>query len=290
MSSKHAGMIIGAPRGSAATEGQDCMEIHIVADAEEGAKVVADVFARTLQESAETGTVLGLATGSSPVPAYAELIRRHREEGLSFAGSRAFLLDEYVGLPAGHEQSYHRFIRENFTAQIDIDDAAVVSPNGAAADPIAEAASYDLGIAEAGGVDLQILGIGSNGHIAFNEPGSSLSSRTRVVGLTRSTITDNSRYFDAPADVPVRAISQGLGTILEARRIVLTATGAGKATAVAHLVEGAISSRWPATVLQLHPDVVVVVDEAAAAELQLAEDYRYARSLEIENPLHVTQD
>ncbi|MGO1257605.1 MAG: glucosamine-6-phosphate deaminase [Brachybacterium sp.] len=266
------------------------MEIHIVADAEAGAQVVADTFARTLQEASASGAVLGLATGSSPVPAYTELIRRHREEGLSFAGSRAFLLDEYVGLPAGHEQSYHRFIRENFTDHIDIDDAAVVSPNGAAADPIAEAVSYDHQIAEAGGVDLQILGIGSNGHIAFNEPGSSLNSRTRVVGLTRSTITDNSRYFDRPADVPVRALSQGLGTILEARRIVLIATGAGKAAAIAQLVEGAISSRWPATVLQLHPDVVVVVDEAAGAQLQLADDYRYARSLEVENPLDVMQD
>ncbi|GAA4525074.1 glucosamine-6-phosphate deaminase [Brachybacterium paraconglomeratum] len=266
------------------------MEIHIVADAEAGAQVVADTFARTLQEAGTSGAVLGLATGSSPVPAYAELIRRHREEGLSFAGSRAFLLDEYVGLPEGHEQSYHRFIRENFTAQIDIDDAAVVSPNGAAEDPIAEAASYDRRIAEAGGVDLQILGIGSNGHIAFNEPGSSLNSRTRVVGLTRSTISDNSRYFDSPADVPVRALSQGLGTILEARRIVLTATGSGKAAAIAQLVEGAISSRWPATVLQLHPDVVVVVDEAAGAKLQLADDYRYARRLESEKPLDVTLD
>lgn len=266
------------------------MEIHIVADVEAGAHVVADTFARTLQEAGPSGAVLGLATGSSPVPAYAELIRRHRDEGLSFAGSRAFLLDEYVGLPSGHEQSYHRFIRENFTEHIDIDDAAVLCPDGAATDPIAEAASYDRRIAESGGVDLQILGIGSNGHIAFNEPGSSLNSRTRVVGLTRSTIQDNSRYFDSPSDVPVRALSQGLGTILEARRIVLTATGAGKAAAIAQLVEGAISSRWPATVLQLHPDVVVVVDEAAGSELQLADDYRYARRLEVENPLDVTQD
>ncbi|HLQ80846.1 MAG TPA: glucosamine-6-phosphate deaminase [Brachybacterium sp.] len=261
------------------------MEIHIVADAEAGASVVADVFARTLRETGDAGAVLGLATGSSPVPAYAELIRRHREEGLSFARSRAFLLDEYVGLPAGHEQSYHRFIRENFTAHIDIDDAAVLSPDGAAADPVAEATAYDRRIGEAGGVDLQILGIGSNGHIAFNEPGSSLASRTRVVGLTRSTIEDNSRYFDSADDVPVRALSQGLGTIREARRIVLTASGSGKADAVAQLAEGAISARWPATVLQLHPDVTVVVDEAAASRLELADYYRYSRRLDAESPL-----
>ena len=261
------------------------MEIHIADDGAAGAVLVADVFARTLGEVGERGAVLGLATGSSPVPAYAELIRRHREEGLSFAGARAFLLDEYVGLPAGHEQSYHRFIRENFTAHIDLDEAAVASPDGTAGDLRAEAASYDRRIREAGGVDLQILGIGSNGHIAFNEPGSSLASRTRVVGLTRSTVTDNARYFDRPEDVPVRALSQGLGTILEAHRIVLTATGEGKAEAVAQLVEGAVSARWPATVLQMHPDVVVVLDEAAASRLELSEYYRYARRLETEHPV-----
>ncbi|MGO1286293.1 MAG: glucosamine-6-phosphate deaminase [Brachybacterium sp.] len=261
------------------------MEIHIVADVDAGAKVVADLFEHTVREAGESGAVLGLATGSSPVPAYAELIRRHREDGLSFAASRAFLLDEYVGLPAGHEQSYHRFIRENFTSQVDIDDAAVVSPDGSAADPVAEAAAYDRRIREAGGVDLQILGIGSNGHIAFNEPGSSLASRTHVVGLTRSTIEDNARYFDTASDVPVRALSQGLGTILEARSIVLTACGEGKATAVAQLAEGAVSARWPATVLQTHPDVTVVVDEAAASKLELADYYRYSRALESENPV-----
>lgn len=261
------------------------MDIHIVTDAAEGARVVADVFEQTLRDAGDTGAVLGLATGSSPVPAYTELIRRYREEGLSFATARAFLLDEYVGLRAGHEQSYHRFIRDNFTAHIDIDDAAVVSPAGDADDPAAEAASYDARIAEAGGVDLQILGIGSNGHIAFNEPSSSLGSRTRVVGLTRSTIADNSRYFDDAADVPVRALSQGLGTIREARRIVLTASGENKAEAVAQLVEGPISARWPASSLQLHPDVVVVVDEAAASHLELADYYRYVRTLEAENPV-----
>ncbi|GAA1491398.1 glucosamine-6-phosphate deaminase [Brachybacterium sacelli] len=261
------------------------MEIHIVTDAVERAGVVADVFVRTLQESVGSGTVLGLATGSSPVPAYTELIRRHREEGLSFAGVRAFLLDEYVGLPPGHEQSYHRFIRENFTSHVDIDDSAVLSPDGSAADPAAEAAAYDRRITEAGGVDLQILGIGSNGHIAFNEPGSSLASRTRVVGLTRRTIADNARFFENSEDVPVRALSQGLGTIREARRIVLTATGEGKAEAVAQLAEGAISARWPATSLQLHPDVTVVVDEAAASRLELADYYRYARGLEHSGPV-----
>ncbi|MGY5763570.1 glucosamine-6-phosphate deaminase [Brachybacterium sp. DNPG3] len=255
------------------------MEIVIVADAAEGAVAVADVFEQAIREAGDAGLVLGLATGSSPVAAYQELIRRHREEGLSFAHARAFLLDEYVGLAADHEQSYARFIRENLTSHIDIDDAAVASLDGTAADPSSEAARYDRSIAEAGGVDLQILGIGSNGHIAFNEPGSSLASRTRQAALTRRTIEDNARFFDSPEDVPVRVLTQGLGTVSEARRIVLTATGAGKAEAVAHLVEGAISSRWPATALQLHPDVTIVIDEAAASQLELAEDYRFAREI-----------
>lgn len=256
------------------------MQIHIVEDAEAGGVVAADEIQRVLEQQGDRGAVLGLATGSSPLPAYSELIRRHREEGLSFAGTRAFLLDEYVGLPDEHEQSYHRFIRENLISHIDLLDANVDSPDGTAADPQAEAAAYDERIREAGGVDLQILGIGSNGHIAFNEPGSSLGSRTRVVGLTRSTIADNSRYFASREDVPVRALSQGLGTILEARRIVLIASGENKAAAVAQLVEGGISARWPATVLQMHPEVVVVADEAAASRLELHEDYRHERRLE----------
>src|SRR5699024_9801257 len=140
------------------------MEIIIVADADEGARIVADQFEQIVREAGSTGATLGLATGSSPLPAYRELIRRHRHEGLSFAACRAFLLDEYAGLPAGAEQSYHRFRRDNFVSGIDIDDAAVISPAGTADDPAVEAARYDAGRADAG-VDLQILGIGSNGHI-----------------------------------------------------------------------------------------------------------------------------
>lgn len=258
------------------------MQIHIVPDADAGARVVADLFERAVRNAGDQGATLGLATGSSPVPTYAELIRRHREEGLSFARSRAYLLDEYIGLPAGHEQSYHRFIRENFVDHIDLDSAQVHSPDGAAADPAAEAVRYDQAIQQAGGVDLQILGIGSNGHIGFNEPGSSLVSRTRVVGLTPQTISDNSRYFTSADEVPVRAISQGVGTILESRRIVLTASGEHKAEAIAQMVEGAVSARWPATMLQMHPDVVVVIDEAAASRLELADYYRHLHTLETE--------
>ena len=259
------------------------MEVIIVADAAEGAREVADVFERVVRDAGPV--VLGLATGSSPVAAYQEMIRRHREEGLSFADARAFLLDEYVGLPAGHEQSYHRFIRENFTSHIDMDDALVLSPDGGAADPAAEAARYDSSIGEAGGVDLQILGIGSNGHIAFNEPGSSLASRTRPVVLTQCTVSDNARFFESASDVPRLALSQGLATIREAREIVLTATGRNKAQAVAQMVEGPISARWPATCLQLHPAVTVVVDEDAASELELTDYYRHQRQVSSEHSL-----
>lgn len=259
------------------------MEVIIVADAAEGAREVADVFERVVRDAGPV--VLGLATGSSPVAAYQELIRRHREEGLSFADARAFLLDEYVGLPAGHEQSYHRFIRENFTSHIDIDDAAICSPDGGAEDPAAEAARYDRSIGEAGGVDLQILGIGSNGHIAFNEPGSSLASRTRPIVLTESTIADNARFFASREDVPQLALSQGLGTVREAREIVLTATGQNKARAIAQMVEGPISARWPGSALQLHPKVTVVVDEAAGSMLELADYYRHVRRVSKEQSL-----
>lgn len=253
------------------------MEVIIVRSPHEGARVVADRVESVLRDRGDAGATLGLATGSSPVAAYEELIRRHREEGLSFRAARALLLDEYVGLDPQAEQSYHRFIRDTFTRHIDIDDAAVLSPRGDADDPAAAAATYDLQIRDAGGVDVQILGIGSDGHIGFNEPASSLSSRTRVKTLTRQTVEDNARFFDRPEDVPVHVITQGLGTIAEARSIVLTATGSNKAAAVAQMVEGPISARWPATSLQLHPSVTVVIDEAAASRLELADYYRFVQ-------------
>ncbi|MCS6712669.1 glucosamine-6-phosphate deaminase [Brachybacterium sp. EF45031] len=259
------------------------MEVIVRSTAEEAAAVVADRFEQVIRSHPE-GVTLGLATGSSPVLAYRELIRRHREEGLSFAAARAFLLDEYVGLPRTHEQSYYRFIRDNFTSQIDIDDALVLSPDGEATDPIAAAARYDRSIVEAGGVDLQILGIGATGHIGFNEPTSSFSSRTRVKTLTEQTVTDNARFFDSPDEVPIHVLTQGLGTIMEARSIVLTAQGEHKAPAVAQMVEGPISARWPATILQMHPSVTVVLDEAAASQLELTDYYRYVQDNKVRLP------
>ncbi len=218
--------------------------------------------------------VLGLATGSSPLAVYDELARRHAA-GLSFARVRAFLLDEYVGLPPGHPERYRTVIERDVVARLDLPSAAVAGPDGGAADLPAACADYERAIAAAGGVDLQILGIGTDGHVAFNEPGSSLASRTRVKTLTEQTRRDNARFFGGDVDaVPRHVLTQGLGTISEARHLVLVATGRRKAEAVHQLVEGPVSAMWPASVLQMHPHVTVLVDEAAAGRLQLADYYR----------------
>ncbi|GAA4748943.1 glucosamine-6-phosphate deaminase [Gordonia alkaliphila] len=230
--------------------------------------VVADAVAEAVTGGA---TTLGLATGSSPLPTYRELIRRHRDEGLSFAGVTAVLLDEYVGLPADHPESYTRFIHDNFTGHIDIGDVHL--PDTMAADPRAAARDYDELIGRVGPVDVQILGIGSNGHIGFNEPSSSLTSRTRLKTLAHKTRMDNARFFDSLDDVPRHAITQGLGTITDARRLVLVATGEGKAAAIAAAVEGPLSASCPASILQWHAHATVVVDRAAAIKLRDVEYY-----------------
>lgn len=230
--------------------------------------VVADAVAEAITGGA---TTLGLATGSSPLPTYRELIRRHREEGLSFANVTAVMLDEYVGLPHDHPESYTRFIHDNFTGLIDIGD--VYLPDTMSDDPKKAARDYDELIARVGPVDVQILGIGSNGHIGFNEPSSSLTSRTRLKTLAERTRLDNARFFDSLDEVPRHAITQGLGTITEARRLVLVATGEGKAAAIAAAVEGPLSASCPASILQWHAHATVVVDRAAAALLHDVDYY-----------------
>ncbi|SFI70725.1 MULTISPECIES: glucosamine-6-phosphate deaminase [Microbacterium] len=235
----------------------------------------ADVFAALL--TARPDAVLGLATGSSPLRIYDALAARVRAGEISFAQARAFTLDEYVGLPAGHPCSYRRVIEEDFTSHVDFAPGAVQGPDGTAADLDAACAAYEAAMAAAGGIDLQILGIGTDGHIGFNEPGSSLGSRTRVKTLTAQTRRDNARFFDDDADaVPRHCLTQGIGTILSARQIVLVATGEAKAEAVAQMAEGPVSAMWPATALQHHPRVTVLLDEAAASRLQLADYYRDA--------------
>ena len=248
------------------------MEIVIKPRESDCGILVADIIADAIKSGART---LGLATGSSPIAVYRELIRRHRDEGLTFAGVRVFLLDEYIGLPPSHPQSYAHTIRQEFTDYVDIDPDEVHSPDGIADDIFAAAESYDAMIATKGPVNIQLLGIGSNGHIGFNEPSSSLRSRTGVKTLTQQTRHDNARFFPNINEVPHHVITQGLGTISEAEHLVLIATGSLKAAAIAAAVEGPLSASCPASALQLHPHVTVVVDDAAAAQLRDEEFYRY---------------
>jgi glucosamine-6-phosphate deaminase len=250
------------------------VEVVILPDAQTIAATAAGAIAELLHRRPDA--VLGLATGSSPLALYDELVARHQAGQVSFARAKAFMLDEYVGLPADHPERYRNVIDRAFASRVDLAPDAVQGPDGLAADLPAACAAYDQAIRDAGGVDLQILGIGSDGHIAFNEPGSSLASRTRVKTLTTQTISDNARFFggDAAA-VPRHVLTQGLGTIMEARHLVLMATGRAKAEAVHHMVEGGVTAMWPGSLLQFHPHATVLLDDAAAARLQLAGYYRH---------------
>jgi glucosamine-6-phosphate deaminase len=248
------------------------MEV-VIAPSEDLARLAADAVEALVRRRPEA--VLGLATGSSPLKVYDELARRHAEQGLSFAQARAFMLDEYVGLAADHPERYRNVIETEIASRVDFGPDAVQGPDGLADDLVAACAAYERAIEDAGGVDLQLLGIGTDGHIAFNEPGSSLASRTRIKTLTEQTRLDNARFFGGDVDrVPRHCLTQGLGTIMQARHLVLLATGRGKAEAVHQLVEGPVSALWPATVTQFHPHVSVLVDPAAASRLQLADYYR----------------
>ena len=224
---------------------------------------------------AQPQAVLGLATGSTPLGLYQELIRLHREENLDFSQVTTFNLDEYVGLAADHPQSYHYFMHDNLFRHINVPHENIHIPDGTASDYRAFCESYEARIESCGGIDLQVLGIGSDGHIAFNEPGSSLASRTRIKTLARQTIEDNARFFDSVDDVPIYAITMGVGTILDARKIILLANGANKASAVAAAVEGPVTSMCTASVLQNHPDTIFFLDTEAANELEMADEYRW---------------
>ena len=249
------------------------MEVVLLPSADDAARLLADAVEALVRRRPDA--VLGLATGSSPLLAYRELVRRHREgSGPSYVEVRAFLLDEYVGLPAGHPQSYRATIQRELTDHLDVDPRNVHAPDAAAEDLDQAGRRYDAAIAEAGGVDLQVLGIGTDGHLAFNEPGSSLASRTRLKTLTSRTREDNARFFDRPDDVPRHVLTQGLGTILEARHLALVASGSSKAAAVAAAVEGPLTASCPASVLQLHPHATVLVDEEAGSRLQRRDFYR----------------
>lgn len=250
------------------------MEVVILPGSKAIATLAADAIEQLLRRKPDA--VLGLATGSSPLPVYAELARRHERDGLDFSRARGFALDEYVGLPPGHPESYREVIRREFTEQVNISPANVHGPDGAAADIPAACQAYEDAIRNAGGVDLQLLGVGTDGHIGFNEPGSSLASRTRIKTLVEQTRRDNARFFGSQAEVPHHVITQGLGTILDARHVILIATGAQKAQTVRDLVEGPVAAICAASVLQLHPHTTILVDEAAASSLRLADYYRHS--------------
>lgn len=242
------------------------VDVIIAREITQIAHTVADEIEQLLREKPHA--VLGLATGSSPLAVYDELARRYREGRVSFAQARAFMLDEYVAIPADHPERYYNVIVRDFLSKVDFAQDAVRSPDGLAEDPQAAAEDYDRAIAEAGGIDLQILGVGTNGHIAFNEPGSAADSRTRVLELTEQTRRDNSRFFEHNVDaVPARCVSQGLGTIMESRRVFLIALGTPKAAAIHELVEGQVSLDWPITQLHNHARVSVLVDAEAASRL-----------------------
>ena len=251
------------------------MEIIICPEGDEVARVAAETVAQVCWRVGPD-VVLGVATGSSPLALYRDLAALVSAGKVDLSGASAFALDEYVGLPEGHPESYAEVIRRTVTEPLGLDPARVRVPEGRA-DDIEEACErYELAIRDAGGVDIQILGIGANGHIGFNEPSSSLSSRTRIKTLTPKTRADNARFFDSLDQVPVHCLTQGLGTILDAAEVVLVAQGASKADAVAAMVEGPVSASCPGSILQTHQYATIVVDEAAASKLANHEYYRWA--------------
>lgn len=241
------------------------------------ANVVSEWLAACASKSQKA--VLGLATGGTPLGLYRELIRRYSAGEISMSHVTTFNLDEYVGLSPDHPQSYHYYMHENLFRHVDINPTRTHIPQTHNVNLEQSGRVYESRIAEVGGIDLQILGIGTDGHIGFNEVGSSLGSRTRVKTLTRKTRQDNARYFGHIDEVPRMALTMGIGTILDCRRILLLAAGSGKATTIRNTIEGPITASVPASVLQLHPNVTVYVDREAASLLQHREYYEDSEQL-----------
>ena len=242
------------------------MEVIIRKTEEDASQLAADLIAGALV--ANPGLVLGLATGRTMEGLYAKLVRKHTAGTLDFSRAVTFNLDEYIGLAPENPNSYRSYMNAHFFNQINIPIENTHLPNGAAADLDRECEAYEERIAASGGIDLQLLGIGSTGHIGFNEPLSALRSRTRCKALTPGTIVQNSALFDNPADMPKRAITMGVGTILDSRRCIMLVTGEAKADIVSKAVEGPITSMISASALQLHPKCTVVCDEGAASKLE----------------------
>jgi len=248
------------------------MEVIIQPNASAAADLVAQIIARELR--ANQRAVLGLATGGTMESVYDRLVRLYRETGLDFSGCRTFNLDEYIGLSGNHLNSYRHYMNEHLFRQVNIDLRHTHLPDGVAADLEKECADYERLITQAGGIDLQLLGIGRNGHLGFNEPLSAFRSRTRISTLSPETIEQNAGLFGGAENMPRRAITMGVGTILDGRRCVLLATGPDKAAILAQAVEGPITSMISATALQLHPHCTVIADEAAGSRLKKADYYR----------------
>src|SRR5690242_8078038 len=249
------------------------MEVIIQPSASAAADLVAWIIAGQLR--AHPRSVLGLATGSTMGGVYSRLVDMHVEEGLDFSGCRTFNLDEYVGLPGEHPNSYRHYMNQHLFNKVNIDLRNTHLPNGMAKDLAAECEKYERLIEQAGGIDLQLLGIGRSGHIGFNEPLSSFNSRTRVESLVPATIEQNLQFFEGIEQMPRQAITMGVGTILECRRCVLLATGRDKAEMVARAVEGPLTSMVPASALQMHSASTVVLDAAAGSQLKGAQHYHW---------------
>ena len=242
------------------------------------AYIVSEIKAKASKSDAPF--VLGLPTGSTPLEAYKELIRLHKSGEVSFKNVVTFNMDEYVGLEESHPESYHSFMWNNFFSHIDINPENVHILNGNAEDLVAECEAYEAAIVEAGGIDLFMGGVGEDGHIAFNEPFSSLQSRTRIKTLTPDTIAVNSRFFGGDTSkVPTQALTVGVATILSARKVMILATGPKKARALRHAIEGSYNHQWTLSALQTHPAGIIVCDDPAAEELKVS-TYRYFKNIE----------
>ena len=260
------------------------MEVIITPSSREASAEAARIAAALIR--ANPWAVLGLATGSTPLGFYSELVAMHAQGSLDFTQVTTFNLDEYAGLAPDHPQSYACFMREHLFSKVNLASWRTHMPDGLARDIPAHCKAYEIAIREAGGIDMQLLGIGSDGHIGFNEPSSSLGSRTRLKTLTECTIQDNARFFSSPGEVPRHVITMGVGTILDARRCLVLAFGEAKAAAVAAMVEGPVTADVPASALQFHPSCTLLVDEAAAAQLKRVDYYRwvYANKPEWQRP------
>lgn len=254
------------------------MKVVILDNPETVADYGLRMFKAQLHEKPDA--IFGLATGSTPVALYNALIKAYQNNELSFAAAKTFNLDEYLGLSSEHPQSYRYFMNQSLFNHVDIDLNNTYIPDGNATNPLNACEEYEQLIREAGGIDLQLLGLGRNGHIGFNEPSSCLTSRTRVKTLTLDTIKDNARFFAEGEYQPHLALTMGIGTIMDSRKVVLLATGASKAKAVADMVEGPITASCPASILQMHNKTTLIIDDAAASQLKDADFFKH---IETEN-------